>query len=158
MDNSNISWSNSEGRRGVHTLTGSQSSVNSVSISVSNIVMDPPPATEYSTDEGEFEEQDTAAVCTTGQALDTITVPVEVRNTAKRHMSGRKISKVTQGYNLNYFTLWWHRMGVESRKEEKELKRKEGSQEGRQEEEVFHQDGLDQEGSIQSQDYLGRYL
>ena len=42
-------------------------------------------------------------------------------------MSGTKtrISKVTQSSNLNYFNLWWHRMGVESRKEEKELKRKE---------------------------------
>jgi hypothetical protein len=121
---SNISWSISEGRRGVHTLTGSQCSVSSVS----NIVLLPPTA-EYSTDEEEFGEHDTAAVEITGQALDTIIVPVEVRKTAKRNMPGpdTRISRQTQtqGYNLNYFNLWWSRMGVESRKEEKELKRRE---------------------------------
>ena len=118
----NISWSNGEGRWGVHTLTGSQSSVSSVS----NIVLDPPPA-EYSTDEEEFDGRDTAAVQTTGQALNTRNVPVEIQNTAKREMSvtENRISKLKQGYNLNYFNLWWSRMEVGSRKEAKELKREE---------------------------------
>ena len=67
------------------------------------------------------------AVQITGQALNTRNVPVEIQNTAKREMSvtGNGISKLKQGYNLNYFNLWWSRMEVESRKEAKELKRKE---------------------------------
>ena len=63
-----FSRTDDEGRWGVHTLTGSQSSVSPVS----NIVFDPPPA-EYSTDEGEFDGCDRAAVQITRQALNTET-------------------------------------------------------------------------------------
>ena len=151
----NISWSNGEGRWGVHTLTGSQSSVSPVS----NIVLDPPLA-EYSMDEEEFDGRDTAALQTTGQALNTRNVPVEIQNTAKREMSvtGNGISKLKQGYNLNYFNLWWSRMEVGSRKEAKELKRKE---------EEFRRIERKRKFSInmgwiredtQSQEYFGGYL
>ena len=131
VSNNIMSGPNCEGGLGVNTLTGSQS----------NIIIDPP--AEYSTDEEEFEDieeklklnhppckyegRDTAAVQVTGQALDTRNVPVKTENTAKRDMSvtGKGKSRTKQGYNLTYFNLWWSRMGVEGRKEAKEVKRKE---------------------------------
>ena len=85
---------------------------------VSNIV-DVPPQADYSTDEGEFDR----AVPISDRTLYTAKVPENKKNTARRRTA------VPRGrlpdYDLYYFNLWWRRMEVESRKEQKETLRRE---------------------------------
>ena len=106
-----------EGEMGVNTLTGS----------MSNTVINPQAG--YSTDEEEFERRDRAAVRVYEQARNSENVSVKNKNTAMRDLSvtvSRKCSQKTQqSYNLAYFNLWWSRMGVEARKEAKEVRLKE---------------------------------
>ena len=107
------------------TLTGSQELCepceqycrSSVS-PVSNIV-DVPPQADYSTDEGEFDR----AVPISDRTLYTAKGPENKKNTARRRTAvprGRLLD-----YDLYYFNLWWRRMEVESRKEQKETLRRE---------------------------------
>ena len=84
----------------------------------SNIV-DVPPQADYSTDEGEFDR----AVPISDRTLYTAKGPENKKNTARRRTAvprGRLLD-----YDLYYFNLWWRRMEVESRKEQKETLRRE---------------------------------
>jgi hypothetical protein len=53
--------------------------------------------------------------------------PKKTRKTAKRDVSARANR---DGYNLSYFNLWWSRMAVEGRREEKESRRTRMEKEG----------------------------
>ena len=101
--------------------------MNTLTGSMSNIITTP--LVEYSTDEEEFEGRDRAAVRLYEQAWNTENVPVKNKNTAKRNLSVTgKAQRRQQGYNLAYFNLWWTRMGVEARKETKEMRLREEEQ------------------------------
>ena len=85
----------------------------------------------YETDEEEFlgtGDTDASPVILTHYAtLEHTRGPVEIENIAKRDLSvqrrGRKSNTHTHGYNLSYFNLWWSRMAVEGRKDDKERKK-----------------------------------
>ena len=95
----------------MHALTGSLSNTITVPLATQ---------AEYSTDEDEFNGCDRVKVRLYDQARNPDKVPVKRRNTAYRNLSTTvPASRAHQGYNLAYFNLWWSRMGVEARKEER---------------------------------------
>jgi hypothetical protein len=76
------------------------------------------PSVSYETDEEEFlgEEDAKPAVSTTFSALYSVQVPQKRKNTAKRNV---------QPYHLAYFSLWWMRMEVEGRKDDRKRRKRE---------------------------------
>ena len=106
-----ISEPDREGGRGVHALTGSLSNTITVPLATQ---------AEYSTDEDEFNGCDKVEVRLYDHARNPDKVPIKRKNTAYRNLSTTvPASRTHQGYNLAYFNLWWSRMGVEARKEER---------------------------------------